>query len=298
VSSREEPAPVSVVVPTIGRRTLHECLDSIAASSLRPAEVVVVDQSRTNEVSDAVASYAETIGARTLAAPERGIGLAVNLGVAESRYDVVLVTHDDCTVDPSWVETAWELISADGDRMVTGRVRPAGDPRAVPSTKDHPTPQDFTGHAYWGGLMPMNVVFRKADLVGFGGFDERFTTAAEDTDLCYRWLLAGRRLHYRPELVVHHHDTRTPEELERVYVAYWRAQGRFYAKHLWRGDGRIVRFIARDLLWDAPRAMRDRLIEGRPRWTDSRRGVMAGLPAGLARGLWEFRPLRRAETAR
>ena len=289
---------ISVVIPTIGRvEPLRRCLKSIAASTEPPAEVVVVDQSRGPDV-ERIASRAELPTVHVVPSAQRGISLGLNIGIRAARNEVVLVTHDDCTVADTWVETASALMAADGDRLVTGRVIPAGDPRAVPTTKDHPRAQDFTGHAYWGGLLPMNMAFRRADVIEFGGFDERFTSASEDTDFCYRWLLSGRRLHYLPEIVVWHHDTRTPEELERVYVAYWRGHGRFYAKHLWRGDARILRFIARDLLWDAPHAMRDRLVDGRPRWTDSRRGILAGLSRGLLEGAWEFRDERRTTGSR
>ena len=289
---------ISVVIPTIGRtRSLRACLESIAASTAPPAEVVLVDQSRDTHVAD-LAGGLEGLSVRVVPCSERGISVGLNLGIREARHELVLVTHDDCTVAEDWVETGFNLMSADGDRLVTGRVRPAGDPRMVSVFKDHPKPQDFTGHRYWGGLMAMNMAFPRSLVLEFGGFDERFTIAAEEIDFSYRWLIAGRRLHYLPELVVSHHDTRTPEELERLYVGYWYGHGRFYAKHLWRGDGQIVRAIARDLLWNVPQAIRDAIREGKPRWMDPRREILRGLPRGLAAGIWEFRPDRRKRVGR
>jgi len=118
-----------------------------------------------------------------------------------------------------------------------------------------------------------------------GGFDERFgpEEAAEDNEFCYRWLRAGRPLRYEPSLVVEHHDWRSPDELERLYVRYARGEGFFYAKHLRRGDLRMLRFVIRDLAWGV-RALASGLLKGREAWTDSRRGVFKGLPSGFAAG--------------
>jgi GT2 family glycosyltransferase len=123
----------------------------------------------------------------------------------------------------------------------------------------------------------------RSALLAFGAFDEHLETA-EDNDLCYRWLQAGRRLWFEPEMVIWHHDWRTPEQLTEHYVAYWRGTGAFYGKHLRRGDLRILSFIWHDLR-ASTRAFAAAVIRRRPRWTDWRRGIARGLPVGLLRGL-------------
>ena len=80
-----------------------------------------------------------------------------------------------------------------------------------------------------------------------------------------------------------HHDWRSPDELERLYVRYARGEGFFYAKHLRRGDLRMLRFVARDVAWGV-RALASGLLKGRQSWTDSRRGVFKGMPGGFAAG--------------
>jgi hypothetical protein len=165
----------------------------------------------------------------------RGTARAMNRGLAAARHDTVLVTHDDCTVAPGWVGVAARHASAHPEGIITGRVLPPDGSPYVPSTKDDPEPHDYracsraaccTGeHGGEPALHP-----------GDRGFDERRSLlVAEDNDLCYRWLAAGRTFRYEPELVVWHHDWRTPEQLVRTHVAYARAQGGFYAKHLRAG---------------------------------------------------------------
>ena len=282
-----ESLPVSVVIPTIGRvEQLNACLESLAACEPRAAEILVVDQSGDGAVAELVSRFV-AYGANVVPCEGRGISRGVNLGLRRASHEIVLGTHDDCVVAPSWVRTVWTLMDADPERILSGRVLPGGDPRSVPSTRDDPEPHDFVGELSCSALYPANMALNRSLVLDLGGFDERFTTAAEDNDLCYRWLRAGHRLRYDPELVVWHNDWRTHEELERLYVAYWRAQGAFYAKHLRRGDLTMLRFIR----WDCTQALRaigERLLRGRPRWSDWRRGLLRGLPIGLIEGWRRF----------
>ncbi|MFL5884581.1 MAG: glycosyltransferase family 2 protein [Thermoleophilaceae bacterium] len=278
--------PVSVVVPTIGRPAqLRACLESLARCEPRAAEVVVVDQSTTRETAALVEQFGR-IGARRAHSDGRGVGLARNTGLREANHDVVAMTDDDCTVAPTWVATAHRLASADPGRIFTGRVlegKNEGGGGYTPSTRTDEVAHDFTGELSCDGLFSGNVVLPRRAALELGGFDERLETA-EDNDFGYRWLRAGRPMTFDPELVVWHNDWRTPQELERLYVVYWRGQGAFYGKHLRSRDPMMLRFLARDLK-KAVKATGERVLRGRPRWTDWRRGIMRGLPVGLWRGL-------------
>jgi hypothetical protein len=90
---------------------------------------------------------------------------------------------------------------------------------------------------------------------------------------------------------VWHHDWRTPEQLRRLYVAYARGQGFFYAKHLCRGDVVMARWLLRDLYW-ALRGFASAAVRRRPGWTDPRRGILRGLPGGFVHGLHVYRGSR------
>ena len=169
------------------------------------------------------------------------------------------------------------LAAAHPGAIVTGRVLPVGDPRAVPSTKDDPLPRRperraprrvavRQQHGAAAGPRARARRLRRALRPGGGGRGQRVLLP----------LAEGRPpARYEPSLVVEHHDWRSPEELERLYVRYARGEGFFYAKHLRRGDLRMLRFIGRDLAWGcaarAPGSSR-----GGESWTDSRRGVLQG----------------------
>jgi GT2 family glycosyltransferase len=273
---------VSVVLPTIGRAELiRRCLESLVACRPRADEVVVVDSSSDDAVVSVVAEFEEG-GARTVRCDEPGLGTAFNVGLGTARHDIVLLTNDDCTVDPAWVGVGHRVLARTSDTIVTGRVRPFGAAERVPSTIDDPVAREHTGTLGFF-LYTQSVALRRAEVLSFGGFDGRIRPSAEDNDLSYRWLRAGRRILYEPDFVVWHHDWRTRDELDHLYVGYGIGQGMVYGKHLRRGDLAIGRFVVRDV-YAASRGLVDRVVRGRRPDGDWRIGLARGLPVGLARG--------------
>ncbi len=284
---------VSVIVPSVGRRALLEqCLRSVLACDPPADEVVIVDQSHAGEVAGLV----DELGSPSLRRVEcdgHGTAQAMNRGLAAVRHDTVLVTHDDCTVAPDWVEVGARHLHAHPGAIITGRVFPGDGSPYVPSTKTDPEPHDFTGRLMSGVLYPANMATSRRSIVDIGGFDERRSlVVAEDNDLCYRWLAEGRTFRYEPDLVVWHHDWRTPEQLVRTYKAYARSQGGFYAKHLHARDLRILRLLRWDLAHGLRSVMRGTLRR-EPRWHDPYREMVVSLLVGLLDGWREARALAR-----
>jgi GT2 family glycosyltransferase len=279
--------PVSLVVPTVGRmRLLVQLLESVAACDPLPAETLLVDQSGGSSLEGLPERF-PNLHLQVVASNGRHPGLARNEGWNLAAHDTVLGTDDDCIVAPDWVGKAWQHMRERPDGLVTGRVLPKGDAVGVPSVKEDPRPRDYTGRISCGVLFPNNLALNRKVALAVGGFDPRVRPNASDNDLCYRWLRAGHSLRYEPDMVVWHDDWRTPEQLERLYVDYAIGQGRFYAKHLRAGDMRMLRFIASDL-YQAARGWAVGVTQGRPRWSDWRRGIRRGLPAGMIAGWREF----------
>lgn len=275
-------APVTVLLPTIGRPDLvRGCLESLARCVPRADEIIVIDSSKDDAVARVVSAFAGE-GARAIPCPRPGIGAAFNLGLREARHEFVLLTNDDCTVERSWVERGLTYARATGDAIVTGRVRPDGDPRAVPSTIEDAVARQYVGRPDFV-LFTQCMALARSSVLAFGGFDEHVCPSAEDNDLSYRWLRAGRRIHYEPDFVVWHHDWRTRQQLERLYVNYGIGQGMVYGKHLRRRDLLITRYLLADLSAGC-RGVIARAVRGPRGYADPRIGLLRGLPVGLARG--------------
>ncbi|HZB51925.1 MAG TPA: glycosyltransferase [Mycobacteriales bacterium] len=279
-------ADVTVVIPTVGRPLLQDCLRSIAAADPAPAEIIVVDQSASDEVARWVAAVrAEGLPARHLPSRETGIANATNRGLERARTPFVAVTHDDCRVTPSWLAGLLSRLRAGGDVIVTGRVEPAGE-GAVPTVVLAAEPTVHTRPRLDGDdLFPPNMAFPRSVLDRIGYLDEHpsLRLAGEDNDWAYRALRAGIPIVYEPSSVVAHVAWQPAAALPAIYRRYARGQGAFYGKHLRRGDLFIARRLARDLLragWLALRASGSRNPELRA-MAHGEVGLLPGLLAGL-----------------
>jgi GT2 family glycosyltransferase len=274
--------PLTVAVPTIGRpELLRRLLESLVRNTQTPEEILVIDQSGTTATEEVAGEFAPTLGVRVVPDEGKGVARARNRALREASCDLVLFTDDDCTVASDWVDRGWAHLRSDSSAIVTGRVLSSGDETPI-WVRDEPNAHDYTGERRCSVLYSANMGFDRGLVLEIGGFDERLV-AAEDNDLCYRWLRAGRRLVYRPDVVVWHHAWRDGTQLDSLYQRYARAQGAFYAKHLRRGDLTMLRFIAKDYAV-AIGASAAAAIRGKPPLTPWRRGVFRGLPAGLRAG--------------
>lgn len=278
--------PVSLVIPTIGRtELLRACLRSVAAGAALPAEVVLVDQGDHDSATTLVADF-PSLQIRRVASAERNIAVAYNLGIHAAREAIVAVTHDDCAVAPDWLVTGMRTVSSRHDLLASGRVMPDGDAGLVPSCKTTEKAREYRGEPEVSLLFPANMVFHRAELMAIGGFDEAFARAAEDGDLCFRWLRSGRTLRYEPAMAVWHRDWRSRDEIAALHVRYAFDQGRMYGKHLWRREWAIAPFVARDAR-EAARVVLGRLRGRAVPVGDWRHGLARGLPAGLVAGFAE-----------
>lgn len=277
-------APVTVVVPTIGREALlADCLRSLGSAEPRAAEVLVVDQS--GEGAADAAARAAGVSVRVLPRQRDGLAAALNAGLAAAAHDAVLVTHDDCRVAPDWVGVGADLLERHPDELHTGRVLPDGDGEAVPSTMTSPTPAVYEGVARADVLYPNCMALSASAVLALGGFDRRFVRAAEDNDFCFRWLGAGKRIRYTPALTVWHRDWRTPAALRDLYRMYWEAQGELLGVHLRRRDRRILTVLRDNVAWAARGTMRRRARPWRAGPPDPTYAAFTRLPLGLVRGL-------------
>ena len=207
-------APIaSIVIPTHDRPSqLERCLTSVAAARAPgPIEVVVVDDGGSVPLDRIVEPFREAIGAVLIRKPHGGPGAARNLGVARARGRYIVFTDDDCAFDEGAIVAFVDGLAAVPGAMVGGRTINAlpGNPFAAASQAivDAVYAYNNSDPADARFFASNNMAVERSAILACGGFDERFTGAAEDRELCDRWRHRGGRLVYRPEAVVYHaHD--------------------------------------------------------------------------------------------
>ena len=211
-------ARITVVVGNHqGEHVLRDCLESIAAQTRAPREVILVDGAST----DRSVELAEDLHARVLHAENRGLGHLYNVGArAAAETEYVLCSNNDVAYEPRCLAELADALDADETRfaadptqlgwndgrvihartmLVRGRLWREYLPGlhlddAVPSDSVVPT---VSAH---GAAM----LVRRERLLELGGFDESFFLEWEDLDLCWRAWLRGWPSVYVPRARLRH----------------------------------------------------------------------------------------------
>lgn len=107
------PLTVSVIVPTYNRaQFLSECLDSLLGQTLRPRQVIVVDDGSSDGTSDVLARYGRRIEVLRTAS-QGGKSGAVRLGLSHVGGDYVWILDDDDVAVPDALARCAEPLERD-----------------------------------------------------------------------------------------------------------------------------------------------------------------------------------------
>jgi GT2 family glycosyltransferase len=289
---------VSVVIPNWnGRRWLADCLASLAAQQLAPAQTIVVD----NGSSDGSLEYlrAEHPEVELLSLPTNtGFAHAANRGVRAARHQLVALINADIVLTPEWLARMTDALAGDPraasvackmlDLGDSTRVYDAGDVLR----RDGACEQrgrfgrddgrwDTPGEVF--GACAGAALYRRDALLALGGFDERYFAYLEDVDLALRLRLAGWRCRYEPAVALHAGESASRELPGGHLYLVQRNTLVLVAKAF---PARWLPYVAYRQLgwaWHAARA-------GRLRW--QLKGTLAALPM-LPAALRERRALRR-----
>jgi hypothetical protein len=286
-----EPRPVlddiTVVIPTLGRPILEECLWWIASGSAWPGGVIVVDQGMDSMVEGWVeALRAVGIGAVYVPSSQHGRSAGINRGLERVITRFVAITDDDCFVGSDWLRSMQARLLQQPDEIVTGRVDQAGDEEVAFSVvtarnfRRYERPQ-LKAHPFIGGNAGLGM-----DLVQrIGPFDEHpCLQCAEDNDYGYRALRLGIPIVYDPDIVLYHYHWRDAGQRAARYVDYARSQGGFYGTHMRWGNWIIWQQAARDLVRGPVRWMRGAIRRDQDMVARGRADTLGLLP-GIVDGL-------------
>ncbi|MGD0619109.1 MAG: glycosyltransferase family A protein [Bryobacteraceae bacterium] len=105
----EHKLTVSVVVVTKDRPgIIGHLLQALAAQSLTPDEVIVVDNNSGVSYAAVFDAYRDRLPLRTFVETTPGIPAARNRCIREARCEILAFTDDDCVPEPRWLETIVE----------------------------------------------------------------------------------------------------------------------------------------------------------------------------------------------
>ncbi len=259
---------VAILIPSRNQcAVLARCLDSLAATTYRNYEVVVVD----NESDDpATLDYLARLPHRVLRVANPGPRFSFahinNVAARSVDADYLLFLNNDTEVrDPRWLSAMvgyaqMEGVGAVGARLVypDGRIQHAGilhgyyDGLPGPAFKLMPESE----HGYlsylavarnYGAVTAACLLTPRRLFLEHDGFDgERFAVAYNDVDYGFRLEEAGLRCVYAPQATLLHHEghsrgfTDDPRETA-AYRARWGSRReRYYNPNLSLADERFA----------------------------------------------------------
>jgi GT2 family glycosyltransferase len=236
---------VSVVIPCLNAAaTLGAQLDALSRQTWQgDIEVLVGDNGSTDGSVELAENYRDRLpGLRVLSAADRGgPAHAKNVAAAAATGDVLLFCDADDEVADGWIDGLVEELKGheaaasrhEIERLNGEQARrlhgDAAQQHGLPSYTNPP----FLDHAGGCGLGVRRHVFE-----ALGGFDESYV-ALEDTDFCWRLQLAGHRLVFASEAIVH---VRLPATLRGAFLQaarYGRYNVYIYTRYRSRGMPRL-----------------------------------------------------------
>lgn len=228
---------ISVVVPTFNRaHTLKRCLDSIFGQTLKPYEVIVVDDGSTDNTSEILKKYSATI----IKTENRGVSAARNLAVKESSGEWIALLDSDDEWLPNRLQDQQNLLKLFPDlKLIHGEEIWVRNGKRVNQKKIHKK----SGGYIYQNCLPLCCISPSASLIKketydeFGGFDEDFPVC-EDYDLWLK-ITAKYEVGYVEEPLIIKYGGHE-DQLSRKYFAMdlWRirAMDRMLKKDLQKDD--------------------------------------------------------------
>ena len=236
--SRPTACELTLVIPTLGREIVAQCLGAVLAGTVWPARIIIVDQGDSGQIAGWVEelcglgleSHHERCAGRG-----RALGLNVGLRLVTTRF--VVITDDDCIPDAHWIEFYEAHLKRESRAVFTGRVEAAGGERVISTVSGREVSVARRPGLSFDRLSGGNCGMAVEVLRRVGLFDEDpCMRYAEDGEWAYRALRAGVPISYSPDLEVAHLGWRELDQRLDQYQGYARSHGAFFGKHLRRGD--------------------------------------------------------------
>ncbi|MBI2009619.1 MAG: glycosyltransferase family 2 protein [Candidatus Chisholmbacteria bacterium] len=217
---------LSVIIPTFNeKRYIVGCLNSLLAQSLKPKEIIIVDDGSSDKTLNVLSGLRITnYELRILSQKHKGAGAARNLGASKATGNILVFVDADMDFDPNFLRSLVDPIihrRAKGTFSKDEYVKNWSNPWAKAwnycrGLKEHRAiPSSYPNTA------PVFRAILKKEFIKVGGFDEK---RGYDDD----WSLSeklGVKAVNAPNAVYYHHN---PDSLTAIFIqARWQGSRKF-----------------------------------------------------------------------
>jgi glucosyl-dolichyl phosphate glucuronosyltransferase len=258
---------ISVIICTYNRaETIKDLLNCLLIQEFNETfEVIVVDNNSRDNTKEVVKSFEVKFNGklRYFFQPEQGKTFALNLGIKESKGEIIVFIDDDCLVQKDHLLNIYKTLHENGPDIgvVGGKILPLWGKVAKPAwiidlksgwwsntffkgpvgifdCGDKPFIIDHVRRAHRNvTFYGANTSIRKKLLEQYGYFNNE-RIVGEDTEMCLRLFRAGIKGLYAPGIIVQHKVE--AEKITPEYFYHWyylrgkllevhnKYQGKFY----------------------------------------------------------------------
>ncbi len=246
---------VSIIVLDIdGGDMLRACLDSIAAQTLPPREVIVFDNGSRTPVAERIAFR----HGLHLFRSETNLGFAGgnNAAYRHAAGDYIALVNNDVILDRDWLATVVAALDTDpkvaavqtilrrDESTIDGAGIDISDGTFRQASHGAPTPDTRHVKPAWG--VSATAALYRRDALGEAIFDETLFAYYEDVDLCARLHETGWRTEVLPVIKATHRGSQSASILGSDALRL-RTRNRYRVARKHRGVGRIGALIIEDL---------------------------------------------------
>jgi GT2 family glycosyltransferase len=213
------PLVTFVILNWNGRKWLENCLPTVRRVTYPSKEIIVVNNGST-DTSNAFLkkNYPEV---KIIELKENvGYAKANNIGVKQAKGKYVLLLNNDTKLTPSFLAPLVKNFEEDPTiGAVQPQMRSLIKPELLDSVVSYLTSTGFMYHfgymkpwakekykkkRYGFSIKGACFMMRKNDYITLGGLDEDFVCYVEETDLCHRVWLSGKKVMYEPKSIMYH----------------------------------------------------------------------------------------------
>jgi len=243
----KKPLVSIIVLNWNGKKWLAKCLPTLVKIKYKPLEIIVVNNGSTDDSAHFLKTKFPEIKVIEIK-KNAGYARANNIGVKKALGKYVLLMNNDTTATPSFVTPLVDAMEMDSSiGIIQPQIRSMIYPNLLDSVGSFFT---FTGFLYHFGYMKPHTlnkynkdlfaysikgacfIMRRDDYIKLGGFDEDFVCYVEESDLCHRVWLSGKKVMYLPKSTIYHWGGGDMQVMTRSELTVFRSFRNRYLSYL------------------------------------------------------------------
>ncbi len=208
---------ISVLISTRNRpAALSRCLLSLCRQTVKPLEIVIVDNGPSSETKNICSRYETTLPIRYAIEKRRGLPFGRNKGISLARGKICAFIDDDCIADKQWIGMVQKHFCAYSSVGVIGfthDTNPTNIPSCIENIYYYRWLLEGVSSLHKTGLLLSgfcidfrNAAFLSRFIKQFQ-FNTKLLVSCEDVEMGLRLYRASSNIYFNPTITVSHNNS-------------------------------------------------------------------------------------------